>query len=136
MFTVLLSTPVQISAVNAVSIVMVMVLLSGPIMVQTSCEVQRHVLECLNEISLRYFPSAYALVVAYHNYELEENQSRIFGKDIRYRENVSYLETDVREKLLRVLHKSEKWSLFIYLNDVRIKKQMPKRRTKSLVQGM
>jgi hypothetical protein len=125
MFTVLLSAPVQISAVNAVSIVMVMVLLSGPIMVQTSCEVQRHVLECLNEISLRYFPSAHALVVAYHNYELEENQSRIFGKDIRYRENVSYLETDVREKLLRVLHKSEKWSLFIYLNDVRMKKQMP-----------
>jgi hypothetical protein len=125
MFAALLRAPVQISTANIVSTVLVMVLLSGPIMAQTSYEVQRHVVQCLNEISSRYFPSAHALVLAYHNYELEEHQSGIRGKNIRYRENACYLETDVREKLLQDLQESEKWSLFVYSNDARIKKQMP-----------
>ena len=118
MFAVLLCASVQTSAANTVRAVLVAVLLSKPIMVQTSCEVQRHVLQCLNEISLRYFPSAHPLVVAYHNYELKENQSTMFGEDI-------HLETDIREKLIQDLHESEKWSLLVYLNEAMMKYQTP-----------
>jgi len=97
------------------------------VLIQTSAEMQQHVVQCLGDISLRHIKPTSTLVVAYHNSLRQGNQSRIFGRETHDRNNTFYFEADFEDELLQDLHEPEKWPLLLYLND-RMNEGMPQRK--------
>ncbi|KDR14037.1 uncharacterized protein LOC110834881 [Zootermopsis nevadensis] len=91
---------------------------------QTPTQVQQQMVQCLNDISLKHFTPVHALVVAYYNSQLQESLSRILENETQER-NKLYWERDFGNKLLQDLHKSEKWSLLLYLNNDKWNEEMP-----------
>lgn len=131
MFTILQSVLMGTSAANIARVVLYMVSLC--MFMQTSDQVQGHVIKCLVEISLRHFTSTYALVVSYNSPQLQEDRSAVSRKQSYNRKNTFYLETDFVDKLLHDLQESEKWSLLVYEYMTMMNENMPQNKHGSYI---